>query len=566
MTKTWKLLPPSSHAPQLAHEAGISLFQAQLLINRGITDSSAAMSFIRPRLSHLMNPLGLKDMDLAIQMIVAAIKNREKIAIYGDYDADGVTATALLLNFFSSLHIPVSFYVPNRMTEGYGLNPDAVEKIAQRGVGLVITVDCGTANRREIERAKEAGIQVVVTDHHQVPEGFEPVCPVVNPHRPGCPFPFRSLAGVGLAFFLAIALRGALREEGWFKDRPEPDLKPYLDLVALGTVADMVPLLDQNRIMVKWGIEVMKRSRWPGIRAIKEIAAVKDVEISPYDLAFKLAPRLNAPGRMGNPEMGVDVLTTDDLNRARQLAKEMNALNSARQATERGILDEIEELISSRGGLSARRTLVLSGLGWHRGVLGIVASRLVDRYNRPALVLDVQDGMAVGSGRSIDGFSLHRALARLDPLFERFGGHAHAVGFALEAAKIEHLARELEALAMEQLDQEDLIPKVQIDAEISLQELTPETLELMQTLAPFGPGNPEPVFCARSLRVVASRVVGERHLKLRVKQGTGVVEAIGFGLSDKHPLQGETIDMAFVPEINPWQGFERLQLRVVDLR
>jgi single-stranded-DNA-specific exonuclease len=369
---------------------------------------------------------------------------------------------------------------------------------------------------------------------------------------------------VGLAFFLAIAVRAALREQGWFRDRPEPDLKHYLDLVALGTVADMVPLLEQNRILVRWGIERIRASSWPGIKAIQEIAVVNASRVTPYDIAFKFAPRLNAPGRMGSAKIGIEVLTTDDPAYAKDLAGQMNGLNSERQSMEQSILEQIESTVSMED-LEDRRTLVVAGNGWHRGVLGIVASRLVDKYGRPALVLDIEDGLAVGSGRSIEGFNLHQALERLGHLFKRFGGHYHAVGFALDAANIEVLDKGLEGLAQEVLNADDLIQKVEVDAEVSLADLTLQTLRHMEALSPYGSGNPEPIFYSHALQVLDSRVVGERHLKLKVKQEGSVLEAIGFGLADRHPLQGETINMAFTPEINEWQGYERVQLKIVDL-
>lgn len=565
MAKVWKLRPPSPHASQLAHETGLSILETQLLINRGISDSGSVRSFLSPRLSNLMDPMILKDMDIAIELIVGAIENRGHIAIYGDYDADGLTATALLLNFFSSLHIPVSFYIPNRFKEGYGLHPEAIEKIARSGVALIITVDCGTANRKEIGMAIGLGMKVVVTDHHQVPEDFEPICPVINPHRPDSSFPFKHLSGVGLAFFLAVAIRAALRERGWFRKRPEPDLKYYLDLVALGTVADMVPLLDQNRILVRSGIERMKASQWPGINAIQEISGIVPSDITAYDLAFKLAPRLNAPGRMGDARIGVTALTTDKTSIARDLARQLNAMNSQRQTIERNILEQVEEAIISEEKLENQRTLVLSGNGWHRGVLGIVASRLIAKYYRPTLVLDIQDGMACGSGRSIDGFNLYGALTRLGHLFEKFGGHYHAAGFTLKASNIEVLARELEILAQNELSEHHLIPAIGIDAEMNLSDLTLDAINRIKSLSPFGPGNPEPLFYARSLEVIASRVVGKNHLKLKVKQGRNVMEAIGFGLSEKHPLE-DRIDMVFTPEINRWKGYEKIQLRIIDLK
>jgi len=565
MKKVWKLKPPSPYAPQLARETEISTLKAQILINRGISDSSSIKSFLSPRLSNLIDPMLLKDMDKAVELILKAIQNREKITIYGDYDADGITATTLLLNLFSSLDIPASYYIPNRINEGYGLNPDAVEKIAKNGTKLIITVDCGTADRKELDLAKRLGMKVVVTDHHQIPEEFNPICPVINPYRPDSSFPFKNLAGVGLAFFLAIAIRATMRETGWFKVRPEPDLRNYLDLVAIGTVADMVPLHDQNRILVHTGIEAMKASKWPGIKAIQEISQVDIPNITSHDLAFRLAPRINAPGRMGEAEIGVKVLTTDQEALAMSLAREMNTINSHRQTIEQNILEQIEETIIPREDMKNRKTLILSDHGWHMGVLGIVASRLLEKYYRPTLVLSIRDGMAIGSGRSIDGFNLYKALSKLEHLFERFGGHYHAAGFSLKASNIEALSWGLEDLAQEELKKEDLIPAIEIDGEVMLSDITLETVTDLRSLFPFGAGNPEPIFYTHSLSVLDSRIVGERHLKLRVKQGGVVMDAIGFGLSDRDPLQGESINVVFTPDIDQWQGYKKVQLKMIDL-
>ncbi|MCD4718031.1 MAG: single-stranded-DNA-specific exonuclease RecJ [Desulfobacterales bacterium] len=561
----WKLKPPSPSASQLALEAGLTPLQAQLLINRGISDPSQAKSFLCPRLADMADPMLLKDMDFALAVILKAVEDRKKITIYGDYDADGLTATALLLNFFTCLGIETSFYIPNRLREGYGLNKNAVETIAADGTGLIITVDCGISNSKEIAFAKSLGISVVVTDHHQVPQGFAADYPVVDPHRADCPFPFKDLAGVGLAFFLSVAVRTALRKKGWFETVPEPDLKDYLDLVALGTVADRVPLLDQNRILVSSGLGVMGRSRWEGIKAMLNVSGIEDPDITADDLAFRLGPRLNAPGRIDDPGIVVEILTTDDTLLAKDLALVINDANIKRQGVERRILGKIEAKIKKTEGINDRSALVMSGEDWHKGVLGIVASRLVDKYNRPALVLDVQDGMAVGSGRSIDGFNLYEALSRLGHLFEKFGGHAHAAGFTLKATNLETLRSELEALAGKTLKHEALVPTIDLDSEVSLGHITFDMVRQVRVLGPFGDGNPEPVFVARSLEVAESRVVGERHLKLRVSQGGTTHEAIGFGLSDKHPLKGKTVSMVFTPELNRWKGYERIQLRIIDL-
>jgi len=566
--KVWNITPPSSLAPQLAHEIGLTHLQAQLLVNRGISEPTAAKSFLSPRLADIADPMLLKDMPDARGAIIKALEKHERITIYGDYDADGITATALLLNFFSSLRSPVSFYVPSRLEEGYGLNVKAVEKIAKGGTGLIITVDCGISNVDEIALAKGLGMEVVVTDHHQVPEGFQANCPVINPHRGGSPLLFKDLAGVGVAFFLTVAVRAGLREAGWFA-RPgwtEPDLKDYLDLVAIGTVADRVPLLNQNRILVNSGMMSMASSQWPGIRAMKESADITASKITTDDLAFRLAPRLNAPGRMGDSNMGVKILTVKAPHLAGDLSGRINAANIQRQNMEHHVLDEIAAMIGSRQGIESRRSIFIGSEGWHKGVLGIVASRLVDKYHRPSLVFTIQDGLAVGSGRSIDGFDLFQALNRLGHLFEKFGGHAGAAGFTLKASNIGRLKEEFEALARETLMDKDLVPTVDVDAEIALDEIVPKTVHQIMALSPFGEGNPEPVFCARSLEVLDSWIVGERHLKLRVRQGKKILEAIGFGMSYMHPLEGAAIDMIFTPELNRWQGYERTQLRINDLK
>jgi single-stranded-DNA-specific exonuclease len=565
MTKVWKLKPPSPFAPNLSLEISLPVLLSQLLINRGITESHSAQAFLSPRLAHLAHPMDLKDMDQGLDLILRAIEGHEKITIYGDYDADGLTATALLVHFFSQLDIPVSYCIPNRLVDGYGLNREALHKMASEGTRLVVTVDCGISNTREIALAKDLGIKMVVTDHHQIPEDFTPLCPMINPHRSDSSFSFKHLAGVGLAFFLAIALRAALRERGWFRRRPEPDLRKYLDLVALGTVADMVPLQDQNRILVSAGLKRMQNSFWPGLDAIVESASVVPGMITPYDIAFRIAPRLNASGRMGSAEMCVVALTTDQPSIAKGLATQLEAMNNQRQSVERHIVEHIESEIFSKGFPEDQRTLVFWGHDWHRGVLGIVASKLVEKYHRPVFVLSAQEGMAFGSGRSVPGFNLYEALRRLSHLLTRFGGHQHAAGLALEVSCMQDFTKELESLAKERLRPEDLISTIEIDAETSLQEMTLETLGHLKNLAPFGPGNPAPLLLTRSVDVIESRTVGDNHLKMKVRQKGAVTEAIGFGLSENHSLQGKRVNLVFTPEIDRWQGHEKVQLKLIDL-
>jgi single-stranded-DNA-specific exonuclease len=355
-----------------------------------------------------------------------------------------------------------------------------------------------------------------------------------------------------------------LREKGWFIHRPETDLRDYLDLVAIGTVADMVPLLDQNRILVRVGLDRILHSQWPGIQAIAELADLHRSAVSTSDLAYRIAPRLNASGRMGGGEIGVMVLTTRQPEFARELAGRLEAMNEERQAVERNIMEEIEGRLSSET-LQTRRTLVVAGKGWHRGVLGIVASRLADRFHRPALVLSIENGMASGSGRSIPGFNLYRALTSLAHLLERYGGHKHAAGLAVKASALDTLAAEFEELAQKEIAEEKLAHFIEVDGEITLAEMDLQRTRRLVSLSPFGPGNPEPLFLARGGEVMESKVVGGKHLKLKLRQGTTTVDAIGFGLGEHHPVEGKTINFLFTPEIDLWQGYERVRFKVVDL-
>jgi len=563
--KIWRIQPPSPDALQLASETGITPLKAMLLVNRGISDKDSALSFLSPRLTDLLDPMLLKDMDKAVDTILRSMEDRENIAIYGDYDADGITATAVLLNLFSSLKINVSSYIPERLEEGYGLNIGAVKKLSDRGVNLIITVDCGIANRKEIEFAQSLGMKVVVTDHHQIPKDFEPVCPTINPNRSDSLFPFRSLAGVGVAFFLAIAVRSALRDRAQFNGMPEPDLKRYLDLAAIGTVGDMVPLTGQNRIITLHGIETMKKTVWPGIRAMNSMSGVDERHISSYDLAFKLAPRLNAPGRMGVINAGLLALTTDSDSVASEMARNLNNMNSQRQSIESEIFNEIETAIIPGLDLNNKKIIVLAKAGWHKGVMGIVASRLLDKYRRPCILFSIEGDKATGSGRSVDGFNLFKALSRMEHLMEKFGGHYHAAGCTIKASDINEFQKGLERLAIEELREEDIVPSVRVDSEIAFSDLTLESVTDIRSLEPFGSGNPDPLFYSGGLLVLDSRIVGEKHLVLRVRQGATILDAMGFNMACMHSLKQKVINMVHCPEINTWNGNRKVRLKIVDL-
>ena len=563
--KIWRLLSSRENAEKISYETGISTIKAQLLVNRGIVSPDDINAFLSPKLSGLIDPMLLKDMEEGAGLIMSAIEKQQKIAIFGDYDADGLTSTALLVNFFSELGIPVIYYIPDRIGEGYSLNIQAIDRLAEQKVKLIITVDCGVSNQKEIEHALSLGIDVVVTDHHQIPDKFSPVCPVINPNRADSKFPFKDLAGVGVAFFLAAGIRLCIRKKGWFRLAAEPDLKQYLDIVALGTIADMVPLTGQNRIMVMAGIEVLKNSRWLGIEAMKKICGLGNQFITSGDIAFKMAPRLNAAGRIGDNKTGITALVTENYSEAINTARELNNMNSERQRIESNIIEDIESNLIPGIDLANRKILLVAKKDWHKGVLGIVASKLLERYHRPTIVLTIRDSIATGSGRSIDGFNLHESMTRLKHLFKKFGGHYHAAGCTLERDNIESLSRGLEDIARSVLRDEDLIPSITVDDDLKLSELTIDAVNDIRSLEPFGSGNPEPVYYSGDLAVIDSWVVGENHLKLRVRQGESIHEAIGFNLAGLQPVQGSMINMVYTPEINTWNGSEKVQLRILDL-
>jgi single-stranded-DNA-specific exonuclease len=565
--KIWHIKDDPPSASWLAGKVGISKILASLLMNRNVTSADSAKSFLSPRLGALRDPFLIKDMDRAVELITDFILKKKSITVYGDYDADGLTATSLLFDFFSRLEIPISFYIPHRLEEGYSLNEKAIRKIAGGSTGIIITVDCGISSQSEIALAQELGMEVIVTDHHQLPADFVPICPTINPLRSDSSFPFKELSGVGLAFYLTIAIRSNLREIGFFQNKSEPDLRFYLDLVAIGTVADIVPLIEENRILVRSGLNVLKETRRPGIKELLRVSGIKNNQvITTYDIAFKLAPRLNAIGRLGPATKAVHLLTTDDKTEASAIATQMDSLNAQRQEIQNGIFSECRERIDKIKDLERRRTIVLFNPQWHRGVVGIVASKIVEEYYRPTLILNVEGDLLKGSGRSIDGFNLYKALSDLSDLLKQFGGHDHAAGVTLESKDIEEFCDRFEELASKRIDTKDMTPKIEVDTKLGLEYITPQILKEIEILPPFGYKNPEPIFWAGPLKVVSSKVVGKDHLKLKIKEKGITFDCIAFGKGAFHSLEGKSVDILFQIETNTWQGIESIQLVIVDLR
>lgn len=599
-----------SAAARLAAELGLRPAVGRALWARRLRDAAAAQRFLSPQLAHLPDPFGLKGIEAAVARLERALERREAVTVYGDYDVDGVTSAALLVSTLrrfaacapgvdpqacvealrtasglspraaglSGAAAParVDFYVPHRLVEGYGLNLEAMGKLAARGTKLVVSADCGVTAVAEVEGAARLGLDVVVIDHHtaaQRSEDLPRAVAILNPHQPGCDFPGRELAAVGVAFHLLLALRRRLREAGWFQGRAEPNLREALDLVALGTIADVVPLTGPNRVLVKFGLDELARGLRPGVLALKSVAGLAGA-VTAGDVGFKLGPRINAAGRLDDAAVGVRLLLCDDLPECRRLAEQLDRANTERQELQQRIADEALAQAERLGGPEARRSIVVSAPGWHVGVVGIVASRLVERLHRPALVLAEEDGgLSRGSGRSVEGFHLYDALAACGGHLARFGGHKHAAGLTLETARLPAFVEAFEARAREQLEPAQLEPRVRIDARLQPDELELELALELQRLAPFGAGNPEPVFSCEGLGVREARVLppkkgpGPGHLKLKLGAARGpAVDAIGFSMGERGLAAGGRTAAAFQVGVDAWNGVERLQLKLKDVR
>ena len=551
-------------AASVAEALGLHPLAGRVLVARGLADPSAAETFLAARLVDLPDPFSMKGMDAAVARIVRAVEEGERIALYGDYDVDGVTSTALLAGFLRGSGADVLTYVPHRLVEGYGLNAAAVEKLAAQGARLLVTLDCGITAAPEVRAAAALGVDAVVVDHHTVPVELPAAAAILNPHQPGCVYPSKDLAAVGVTFTLAMALRKALRERGRFgAARPEPNLKDALDLVALGTVADVVPLVGANRILVRWGLEVLARSRRPGVRALKRVAGIAEgAEVSAGQVGFRLAPRINAAGRLDDAGRGVRLLLETDEGRADALARELDRENQARQEIERTILEEALHDAAARVEAGARG-LVLARDGWHAGVVGIVASRVVERFHRPAVLVALGEQEGKGSGRSIEGFHLHDALRACEGHLVRFGGHRHAAGVTVARGSVAAFREAFEAHAAAHVRDEDLIPRCRIEGWIDERDISEHAAVELAKLGPYGAGHPEPVFALRGAAARARTVgAGGAHLKLAL----GRLDAIGFGMGDRLALCGGPVEAAFTLGFDEWDGARRLQLKLRDVR
>jgi len=559
--KRWKMSPANKELQtELGRELNILPLTAQLLVNRGLVDFGRASSFLRPDLSSLHDPLLMKDMDRAVERVSRALVNKESIAVYGDYDVDGTTSAALVYLFFKEIGVEVTTYIPDRQSEGYGLNADAVRKLAASGIKLMITVDCGSSNGPEIELASSLGMDVVVTDHHEISGDAPNAAAVLNPKQKGCTFPFKGLAGVGVAFNLIMALRAHLRENGWFTSAAAPNLKRYLDLVAIGTVADLVPLMDENRILVSYGLKELENTERPGLKALIEIAGLRS-RPDADSIAYQIAPRINAAGRVASAATALRLLITEDSAEAASLASQLDRENGSRQRMEAETLEEALAMLEGH----TDRGIVLFSERWHPGVIGIVASRLVDRFCKPAVLIALDNGVGKGSARGIRSFDMLEGLKSCSGLLDRFGGHKAAAGLTVSMGNLAGFKDEFVRYANTILTNEDLTPEINLDAVVTLDEVNSRLIAEIGSLAPFGQSNREPLLCLSDAQIVGTEVVGSRHLRLKVKHGSCSRSAIGFGLAGLHPMRGDGYGIAFSPYIDEWQGSRSLKLRVKDV-
>lgn len=554
----------------LRESLGLSRIAAQVLLNRGLAEPEQAAAFLEPGDGDLHDPFLFRDMARAVERVGRALSARERIAVYGDYDVDGVTGATLLAEFFAFLNHAVEVYIPDRFKDGYGLSVAQVERLAEAGVGLIITADNGTTAHAAVERAAELGVDVIVTDHHEVRGTLPPAYALLNPHRPDGTYPEKRLCGAGVALKLCHAV---LIDRGEaVRDRFPDQLRPLLDLAALGTVADMAPLTGENRWLVRRGLELLSREARPGVAALKEVAGLAGQPVGAGQVGFHLGPRINAGGRVGDGNDGVALLRARDRDAAMSAAGILDAANQERRAIEADILEQVVAAIEDRQ-LGRRNGIVLGSPSWHPGVLGIIASRVVERYHRPCILIGIgENGIGKGSGRSVPSLHLFDVLGECEDLLLGYGGHMYAAGLTIEADQVPALAERLDRVIGQRLHPEQFQLPLRLDASAGLGEINRGLLGEFSRIAPFGSGNPEPVLLLAGVVPCGLRRVGRDHLKMSLTspRTPGVrLPAIAFGCGewlDWHVREGVPVDLAGTVSVNRWQGRETVQFRVRDLR
>ncbi|MHC4552246.1 MAG: single-stranded-DNA-specific exonuclease RecJ [Planctomycetota bacterium] len=568
--KIWKVAPSSDQADALATSLKVSPLLAQVLINRQLHEAESARLFLTPKLTDLIEPERMGGMAPAVERVRQAVEKGETISIYGDYDVDGITSTAILWHLLEMLGAKVDYYIPHRIDEGYGLNCKAIERIAENNTDLMITVDCGVTAVEEVKLANELGMDVIVTDHHQpgsvLPEAVSIVHPSIDPD-----YPNPASAGALVAFKLAWGVANAFKKGGQLP----PELRQYLldatTLAGMGTIADVVDMRGENRVLVGFSLKTLEKSTLVGIRTLVQTADLGTSEVDTYAVAFRLAPMINAAGRMGHARLAVELLTTDSEVRAIQIAQYLKDQNRQRQKCQADIFKAAKQRIVQSGlNHPDRKTIVLADDNWHSGVIGIVASKIIDSYYRPTIMINTTDGLGQGSGRSIEGFDLHAALQACSEHLVSFGGHKMAAGLKIETEKIEAFSDAFEAYAKDTIEHK-LEAFLEIDAEAQVADFKPNVMKELAYLEPFGQGNPKPLFAAHGVKLIAPpRRVGSRndHLQMSISDASGAVRCIGFGMGglEKKLLETDTFSVAFEPQYNTYNGQTNLQFMLSDIQ
>ncbi len=548
---------------QLSSELGLPPVIGKILINRGYSETEEARNFLNPSLNGLYDPFCLKGMEKGVERIISALKENERIMIFGDYDVDGITSASLMYLVLTKLGALVSYYLPNRLVEGYGLSEEGILEAERRGTKLIISVDCGINAIKEVEFAKKKGMDCIITDHHEPAETLPDAWAIINPKQEGETYKGKVLSGVGVAFKLAQAVYRKLGQD-------EKELEDHLDLVALGTAADIVPLLGENRILTRYGLLQVAKTSKPGLKSLIFISGLMGKEIGTGQVVFILAPRINAVGRLGDAERAIKLLTTRDEKLASEISRVLDEENRKRKSIDEETLEQALELVQEEVDLENDKAIVLASAGWHQGVIGIVASRVAERFYRPTVMISIDGEEGKGSARSIPGFHLFEALKDCEDCLLKYGGHKYAAGLSISAKQIESFKEKFKLVSSRIIKDEDLIPRLSVDAELELEEIQDELMSALELFAPFGPGNLKPVFVTRGLELADDAyVVGNNHLKLKVKKNGIIMDAIGFNLGDfAKPLamRGAKIDLAYVLELNVWNGNSKVQMRVKDLQ
>jgi single-stranded-DNA-specific exonuclease len=562
--------PPNTEiVGSLAREINVAEPIAKILVHRGIDTYEKAKAYFRPTIDQLHDPFLMDGMAQATTRILSALQTGEKILVYGDYDVDGTNGAAMLYLFLKELGGDVEYYIPDRIKEGYGISQPGIDVAHQQGVTLIIAVDCGITAVGQVEYAGTLGIEVIICDHHEPGPTLPKAWAVLDPIKPGDSYPFKNLSGCGVAFKLVQGLAAKLGKK--------PVLGPYLDFVALATTADIVPLVEENRVLTKLGIEIINQSPRPGIRALVESAGLQLGRITSGQIVFVLAPRINAVGRLGDAKRAVQLLTCAESSTAEDLAKVLEEENMQRRRIDEDTFAQAQELAEAMLDIDSESAIVLHRETWHPGVIGIVASRMVEKYYKPSIMMSTVDGVAKGSARSVSGFDVYKALKKCEDKLIQFGGHKYAAGLTVEIARLDEFREAFNAAVKELMTEELKTPEIRVDSEIDLTDLSPKFIRILKEFAPFGPGNMKPTFLARNLEIAGTpRIVGKNHLRFRVRQNGTVFDAIGFGLGGLLPLVSggrKDLQCVFSVEESEWNtsnGFKRSdaipQLKIRDLR